>query len=166
MRSVRAGEDVDADVRGEVVSACTAAKRMPPPGWTAPVTGAKPAFALDLSRVATGKCSFYSWDDVTYEICSTGIGATHSVGLPIHVYALYEKGFRAHRMQPIEQNNKESAQLYADFAKVAEQNEFAWNYGQKAPSLETISTVTRKNRMICFPCTFSLNHVPFFISRC
>ncbi len=153
MRSVGAGEDVDADVSGKVVSACTAAKKMPPSGWTAPVTSDKPAFALDLSRVATGKCFFSSWEDFTYASCSTGIGATHSVGLPIHVYALYENGFRAHRKQSIEQNSKESAQLYADFAKVAEQNEFAWNYGQKAPSLETISTVTKKNRMICFPCT-------------
>ena len=85
----------------------------------------------------------------------TGIGATHSIGLPVHVYALYENGFRAHRQQSIEQNDKESAQMYAEFATIAEQNEFAWNYGQKAPSSEVIATVTEKNRMICFPCTHS-----------
>jgi len=41
--------------------------------------------------------------------------------------------------------------LYAEFAKVAEQNPLAWNYG-KAETEETIGTVTKRNRMICFPC--------------
>lgn len=42
--------------------------------------------------------------------------------------------------------------MYAEFAKVAEHNHFSWNYGQPAPTAETISTVTNNNRMICFPC--------------
>ena len=93
------------------------------------------------------------------------IGATHSIGLPIHVYALYENGFRAHRKQSIEQNKKESAELYGEFAKIAEQNEFAWNYGQKAPYPEEIATVTEKNRMICFPCTPTTPDRPLFILK-
>lgn len=88
---------------------------------------------------------------------AVGIGATHSVGLPIHVYALYENGFRAHRQQSIEDNNLESAQLYAEFAKIAEHNPFAWNYGLPAPAENTISTVTEKNRMICFPYPLLMN---------
>ena len=85
------------------------------------------------------------------------IGSRHSIGLPVHVYPLYENAFRAHRGQSIEQNNVESAQLYAKFAKVAEHNPYSWNYGQSASTEETIGTVTDKNRMICFPCTLLLH---------
>lgn len=102
---------------------------------------------------------------VAHASCESGIGATHSIGLPIHVYALYENAFRAHRKQSIKQNNKESAQLYAEFAKIAERNEFAWNYGQKTPTAQIISTVTAKNRMICFPCTLYLCRDSFFMPR-
>lgn len=102
--------------------------------------------------------------DPTYTSCVIGIGATHAIGLPIHVYALYENSFRAHHGQSIEQNNEESAQLYAEFAKVAEQNEYAWNYGQEPPTSEMIATVTKKNRMICFPCTSSFLHNTFSMS--
>lgn len=80
------------------------------------------------------------------------IGATHSIGLPIHIYALYENAFRAHRRQSMQENTMESARLYAEFAKIAEKNPFSWIYGQLAPTEEMISTVTDKNRMICFPC--------------
>jgi hypothetical protein len=79
------------------------------------------------------------------------LGAIHDIGAPIHVYPLFENGFRAHRRQTIKENNRESAKLYADFAKVAEKNLYAWNYG-KAVGEEFIGTVSRKNRMICFPC--------------
>lgn len=81
-----------------------------------------------------------------------GIGTLHSIGLPIHVYPLYENGFRAHRGQSIQENNKESAELYADFAKVAEKNPLAWNYGKPSATQEIIGTVSKKNRMICYPC--------------
>jgi len=79
-------------------------------------------------------------------------GPIHNIGLPIQAYPLYENAFRAHRGQSIEENNRESAQLYADFAKIAEKNPFAWSYGKIAESEESIGTVTKKNRMICFPC--------------
>lgn len=81
------------------------------------------------------------------------IGGIHSVGEPIQVYPLYENGFRAHRGQSIADNNEESAQLYAEFAKVAATQPYAWNYGKPAKSKEEIGTVTPRNRMICFPCT-------------
>ncbi len=83
------------------------------------------------------------------------LGTRHSVGLPIHVYPLYENAFRAYRGQSIQDNNHESAELYADFAKVAEKNPLAWNYGQPAATQEFIGTVSKKNRMICFPCKYS-----------
>jgi hypothetical protein len=80
------------------------------------------------------------------------VGTLHSIGLPIHLYPLYENAFRAHRRQSIQENNLESAELYGDFAKVAEQNPLAWNYGQPAATEKDIGTVSKKNRMICFPC--------------
>lgn len=81
-----------------------------------------------------------------------GLGAAHAIGAPIQVYPLYENGFRAHRGQSVQDNNKESAELYAEFAKVAEGNEYAWNFGTRALTAEEIGTVTGRNRMICFPC--------------
>jgi len=80
------------------------------------------------------------------------LGAAHKIGAPIHVYPLYENANRAYRGQSLQQNNEESSKIYAEFAKVAERNLLAWNYGKPAETEESIGTVTRKNRMICFPC--------------
>ncbi|KAL1960291.1 hypothetical protein VTO42DRAFT_8251 [Malbranchea cinnamomea] len=85
------------------------------------------------------------------------VGSIHSIGLPIHVYPLYENGFRAHRGQSIAENNKESARLYAEFAKVAEKHPAAWNYGKPAETEESIGTVSKSNRMICFPYPLLMN---------
>ncbi len=119
------------------LTACAAAKKLPPPGWTQTKQSVESVFS------PTGR-------DLGKDI-----GAIHSIGAPIHVYPLFENAFRAHRGQSIAQNHDESAQLYADFAKVAEKQPYAWNYG-KPVSKEVIGTVTKKNRMICFPCEFVL----------
>lgn len=74
------------------------------------------------------------------------------MGAPIHIYPLYENGFRAHRGQSIKGNHEESTTLYADFSQVAASHPYAWNYGQKAETSASIGTVSNKNRMICFPC--------------
>jgi hypothetical protein len=108
----------------------------PPPNWT-PLDAGAPGRVLDLSRVGTG------------------IGAVHKIGLPIHVYPLYENAFRAWKGQSLQENNAESARLYADFAKVAERNSWAWSFGERATTEEEIGTVSRRNRMICSPCEFS-----------
>lgn len=86
-----------------------------------------------------------------YTYNSLAVGGVHSIGDPIHVYPLFENGFRAHRGQTLAENHDESAQLYADFAKVAENQPFAWNYGSRK-SKEDIAAVTKRNRMICLPC--------------
>ena len=83
---------------------------------------------------------------------STDLGATHSIGAPIYVYPLYENGFRALRGQSLAENNEESAELYAQFAKVAEKHPISWFHGKPAETRESIGTVTKKNRMICYPC--------------
>lgn len=113
-----------------------AAKKSPPPHWT-PLDASVPGRVLDLSRVGTG------------------IGAAHKIGLPIHVYPLYENAFRARRGQSIQDNNRESARLYADFATVAEGNPIAWSFGERAKTVGEIGAVSRGNRMICYPCGFS-----------
>ena len=110
-----------------------ATTKSPPPKWT-PLDAGVPGRALDLSRV------------------KSGIGAAHMIGLPIHVYPLYENAFRAKRGQSIAENNAESARLYAEFAKVAEGNPLAWSYGERAKTEEEIGTVGKRNRMICYPC--------------
>ena len=81
------------------------------------------------------------------------LGAVHSIGAPIHVYPLYENAFRAYRRQSIQENTKESARLYAQFDKVAKQNPLAWSYGKPETTEQTIATLSKKNRMICIPCT-------------
>lgn len=79
------------------------------------------------------------------------LGSLHSIGAPIHIYPLYENGFRAHRGQSIKANHEESTLLYESFSKVAERNPYAWNTG-KGESQPSIGTVSGNNRMICFPC--------------
>lgn len=85
---------------------------------------------------------------------ATDTGATHGIGLPIQVYPLYENATRASRGQTLAENNEESASLYADFAAVAQGNTAAWSFGKKAATKEEIGTVTKKNRMICYPCEY------------
>lgn len=81
-----------------------------------------------------------------------GVGKPHKIGAPIQGYPLFENGLRAHTHQSIEQNHRESAQMYAAFAQVARQNDYAWNAGNIAASAETIGLISEENRMICFPC--------------
>lgn len=83
---------------------------------------------------------------------ATDTGAKHGIGLPIHVYPLYENATRAHRGQSLKENHEESAELYADFAMVGQVNTASWNFGKPPKTKEEISTVSKKNRMICFPC--------------
>lgn len=79
------------------------------------------------------------------------IGGRHAIGAPIHIYPLYENGFRAYRGQSVADNHRESSKLYAQFSEVASKHPYAWGYPHK-DSEETIGTVSKKNRMICFPC--------------
>lgn len=137
-RRIALGESRVAVVTGGEALASLAlyakAGKLPPPGWTK-VEGSVGAVVSPISK------------DL-----HQGLGAAHSIGAPIHIYPLYENGLRAHRGQSIQENNRESAELYGGFAKVAEANEYAWNYGKPAKTAETIGTVTKQNRMICFPC--------------
>ncbi|KAE8407113.1 hypothetical protein BDV37DRAFT_291351 [Aspergillus pseudonomiae] len=85
------------------------------------------------------------------------LGTLHSIGLPIQVYPLYEAGLRAHRKQTYDDNHQESAQLYANFAEIAATNPVAWNYGRAPATIDSIATITKKNRMICSPYPLLMN---------
>ncbi|GAB1736326.1 hypothetical protein NU219Hw_g6991t1 [Hortaea werneckii] len=114
-RRVSKGENQVAVVTGgEALAslvACANAKRLPPPGWTKP--------AEDVNKV---------FSPTTREL-QPNLGSKHHIGNPIHIYPLYENAFRAHRNQGLRANHAESAALYAEFARVAAGNEFAWNFG-------------------------------------
>ncbi|KAF3766819.1 acetyl-CoA acetyltransferase [Cryphonectria parasitica EP155] len=128
---------------GEALASLTASARAgiaEPPGWTKPDTPVQ---------------------DVAFRLLTQlqleNIGGIHSIGAPIHIYPLYENAFRAHRGQTPRENNDESASLYADFAKVAAENQYSWNYGKQPTSKEEIGTVSRRNRMICSPYPLLMN---------
>ncbi|KAL1982976.1 hypothetical protein VTN96DRAFT_591 [Rasamsonia emersonii] len=121
------------------LAACAKANKLPPPGWTAPDKRVESVFSP--STLALGE----------------DLGGIHSIGAPIHVYPLYENAFRAYRGQSIRENNAESARLYAQFSQVASQNPYSWNYGKPADTAESIGTVSKRNRMICFPYPLLMN---------
>ncbi|OGE53519.1 hypothetical protein PENARI_c007G01448 [Penicillium arizonense] len=121
------------------LAACVKNGKMPPPCWSVPAENVTDVFSpttRDLRK---------------------DIGGLHAVGSPIHVYPLYENGFRAHRKQTIQANHRESAALYAYFSQIASQNPYAWNYGMEAQTTDSIGTLSKKNRMICFPYPLLMN---------
>ncbi|RMZ90602.1 hypothetical protein DV736_g2164, partial [Chaetothyriales sp. CBS 134916] len=121
------------------LTACSAANKLPPPGWEDPTQTVDSVFSP------------------TTRALTSDLGAAHDIGVPIHIYPLYENGFRAHRRQTIKENNNESARLYGDFAKVAAKQKYAWTYGKEPASKEYIGTVSKKNRLICFPYPLLMN---------
>lgn len=130
---------------------------MPPTGWTKAERAVESVFSPTTRELHQGKCGpLFSTEP---ELMQAGLGSAHEIGAPIHIYPLYENGFRALRKQTIKENHQESAQLYAEFAQVAEKNPQAWNYGKAAKTAKEVGTVTKQNRMICFPCTYGLFQV-------
>ncbi|KAF1912365.1 hypothetical protein BDU57DRAFT_559610 [Ampelomyces quisqualis] len=111
------------------LTACAAAKKLPPPGWT------PPSEAVDSVFTPTGR-------DL-----GNNLGGIHQIGAPIHVYPLYENAFRAQRGQSLQANHEESAKLYAEFSKVASKNHYAWSQGRYDDE-SVIGTIGPKNRMI------------------
>lgn len=109
-------------------------KQQSPPDWTPPSQPVEQVFSP------------------TQRALPNDVGGRHSFGAPVQIYPLYENGFRAHRRQSIADNHQESTKLYSQFSEVASRHPYAWNY-PRYDNEETIGTVSKKNRMICFPCT-------------
>ncbi|EGX91593.1 acetyl-CoA acetyltransferase [Cordyceps militaris CM01] len=120
------------------LAGCQKAGQMPPPGWVEPDPDGK-SVSMDMS------------------ILGDGAGPRHSVGLPIHVYPLYEIGRRARLRQTAQQNNQESATMYAAFDEIGSKNEYSWNYGEKIKTAEFIGSITKRNRIICEPYPLLMN---------
>ncbi|RVD82153.1 uncharacterized protein DFL_006587 [Arthrobotrys flagrans] len=120
------------------LGACVAAGKLPPPGWS--------PSASEISGVASP----------TTRDLGPDLGGLHDIGAPIHIYPLYENGYRTYRKQSINDNHKESTKIYSEFAKIAEKHPYAWNFGKRV-SEETIGTIGGKNRMICFPYPLLMN---------
>jgi hypothetical protein len=143
------------------VSACAAAKQLPPSGWTPPSQAVDSVFTPTGRDLGNSSISSL-WQTLSSTHGQTDLGAIHQIGAPIHVYPLYENAFRAHRGQSLKANHEESAKLYAEFSRVAEQNAYAWSQGKRDDE-EVIGTIGPKNRMICYPCkicTLSPSHTP------
>lgn len=79
----------------------------------------------------------------------------HGLVEPIRGYPLFENRLRFELGQRFEEAQRESAELFADFTRVAATNPAAWNPTVLSP--EEISTVTPDNRMICFPYPLRMN---------
>ncbi|KYK57001.1 thiolase [Drechmeria coniospora] len=112
------------------LAACQKAGQNPPPGWPEQDPDGKNLGSIDMS------------------ILRESVGTRHSMGLPIHVYPLYENSRRAHRRQTADRNSHESATMYAAFDRIASKNEHSWNYGEPTRSAEVIGTISKRNRMI------------------
>jgi hypothetical protein len=132
------------------VSACAAAKKLPPPGWSPPAQAVDSVFTPTGRDLGNSSISSL-WQTLSSTHGTTDLGAIHQIGAPIHIYPLYENAFRAHRGQSLKANHEESAKLYSEFSQVAEGNAYAWNQGRNDDE-KVVGTIGPKNRMICYPC--------------
>lgn len=133
------------------MSACAAKKQLPPPGWTRLDEDVNSVFSPTTRELKPGALPS-AWKPTMSNTLDADLGSKHGIGNPIHIYPLYENAYRAHNGQSIQENNDESAQMYAEFAEVASRNQYAWSYGPETDTKESIGTVSKSNRMICFPC--------------
>ncbi|KAJ1544356.1 hypothetical protein HK405_008710 [Cladochytrium tenue] len=129
-------------VGGEALASLAAFQKVgkyPPPGWTEP----------DLSGIRI--------DLSDKSMLGDGPAGRHGMGLPVHVYPLYENGLRARLGQTYEQNSRDSAEMYAAFDAVACRHEYSWRAGEQPRSAQEIGTVTARNRIICSPYPLLMN---------
>ncbi|KAM0712404.1 hypothetical protein Q7P37_011500 [Cladosporium fusiforme] len=138
------------------LSTCAAKKQLPPPGWTFLTESVNDVFSPTTRELKPGALPG-AWTPSPSDENLADLGSKHRIGNPIHIYPLYENGFRAFRGQSPAANNQESAMMYAEFAKVAAANKYAWNYGAPAQSAEEIGTPSKRNRMICHPYPLLMN---------
>ena len=79
----------------------------------------------------------------------------YGLSLPVRAYPLYENRLRADLGQTFAESQRWSAEMYADFSRVAAGNDAAWDPVVRSP--DEIATVGPRNRMICFPYPLLMN---------
>lgn len=117
-------------------------KKSLPQDWTKPPPTKKVA-ATSRERDFSGMSSSYS--------------ARHGITKPIQFYPLFELAHRKYTGKTQAQAQRESAEIYAEFSKIAQTNEGAWSYGDGAMTAEQIAKVGPDNRMICYPYPLRMN---------
>ena len=71
------------------------------------------------------------------------------IGAAVQVFTMFENARRHHKGLSREENSRQIAELWANFAAIAKDNPYAWIRDGK--SAEDIGTVTADNRMIGYP---------------
>lgn len=71
------------------------------------------------------------------------------INAPIQVYPLFEIALRHHLKESVDSHIKRISELWAGFAKVAQDNPHAWI--RSAPSAEEIRTPSASNRPVSYP---------------
>jgi hypothetical protein len=92
------------------VSACAAAKQLPPAGWTSTKESVDKVFSPTTRELKPGALPG-AWMPDTSDSLYADLGSKHHIANPIHIYPLYENGFRAFRQQSVVDNHKESAKV-------------------------------------------------------
>jgi acetyl-CoA C-acetyltransferase len=88
---------------------------------------------------------------------ATPYEAAHGLDRPINIYPVFENALRARDGRSIEDHQRRLGELFAPFTKVAAKNPHAWFPVEK--SVEELTTVSEKNRMIGFPYPKNLNAI-------
>jgi len=76
---------------------------------------------------------------------------TNGLTLPVEVYPLFENARRARRGWSLDQQREHLGELWASFARVAQDNSYAWI--RTAPTASDIVTPSAANRVIASPYT-------------
>jgi acetyl-CoA C-acetyltransferase len=83
---------------------------------------------------------------------------SYGLTYPVRSYPLYENALRAKLGQDFAAAQAWSGRIYSEFSKVAAGNPAAWDPVERAP--DEITTVTERNRYICYPYPLLMNAQP------
>jgi acetyl-CoA C-acetyltransferase len=89
------------------------------------------------------------------ELAGSEYNIRHRLSRPIRGYPIYENALRAALGQTFAESQSASAEMYAEFSRIAATHEAAWN--PTPVTAEEVATVTARNRMICFPYPLLMN---------
>ncbi len=88
---------------------------------------------------------------------SSDLEQAYGMGIPLHVYPMFENALRAARGTAPETHLRDLGRLMSRLSEVAAKNPYAWFPTFRSP--EELSTVTAQNRLIAWPYPKYLNAV-------